>query len=289
MLSRYISLSLAFALGAIMSYSLTSNSTAELDNSENNLNSAYSVPPKNRQNNELTNIENNTSSTAQLTNIALYQQKIEQLKIKLAQLTNEAKVTQTVVDNTEQAPPHEKVVETLQNKLSEYISENMQLKQQLKALQPSTVSNEDIKALFPGKIGEQLSYSQTNMREEIYEYHQLEEDLDWGYIKQQEIYDFIIAQPNSSAVTITALSCKIDTCELILEENSNLDTLQQSNLTQDEITKIIQTQEPAYKNIIDQLSLQPNLNLVPQYATYGRFYSYNLFKSKATTTAVKLF
>lgn len=282
MLNSTISLSIAFILGALISYTLVSKSTAEHDISlENTITSTSTVAQKSAGDKALSGAikhqndnKENTESQLHQEELARLQAKINELKIIIQSLDT------TLVPNAEPLAENETSVKALNEKLHQFKAENLQLKQQLKILQPSPVSNEDIKALFPEEIGEQLSYTQGEMREDIFEYHQLAEDLDWGYIKQQEIYNFIISHPNSNLIKITSLSCKIDTCELILEEKNNLERLNQLNLTPDEIEEIIATEQPAYKSITEQLPLQPQLNLMPRYTTHSRFYTYNIFKDK---------
>ena len=58
-------------------------------------------------------------------------------------------------------------------------------------------------------------------RDKIYEFHQQEEDLNWGYQMNVHISDFIQTHYNSNLVTLEGVACKIDSCELLVSESES--------------------------------------------------------------------
>jgi len=60
-------------------------------------------------------------------------------------------------------------------------------------------------------------------RDDIYQFHQEEADLNWGYNMQTTISDFIQTHLNASYIRLHDVTCKINRCELLvtqLEQNA---------------------------------------------------------------------
>jgi len=189
-----------------------------------------------------------------------------------------------------QTSPHLQPDENLNNnihqkliaQLKETKIENAILKNKLDHYKPSNVSYEKIKALVPEEYAVIASSFSGEIKEQIVEFHQEEEDQDWGYRKQQELLDFISTHQNAPEVLITSLTCKVDQCELILTEKITAKSLKESGLNDEEVKNIIETQQPKYKQIFDDIKLQPSLNLRRKFYTPNRFGLYSLLKVKTS-------
>ena len=55
------------------------------------------------------------------------------------------------------------------------------------------------------------------LRNEIYDFHQQEEDLDWGYDMQIKISDFIQMHNHANKVVLSGVTCKEFICELLIK------------------------------------------------------------------------
>ena len=122
----------------------------------------------------------------------------------------------------------------------------------------------------------------SNYSKEIVEFHQAEEDLDWGYNKQDQLTDFIHTHLNYPEVNLISAKCKIDTCEVIITEKTDNEFLASSGTSSDEIQTLIDTQEPKYKLIFDEIRLNSELSLTPTIYSSGRFQLYAIFKDRGS-------
>jgi len=166
--------------------------------------------------------------------------------------------------------------------LTKTMSDNVRLKHRLEQYEPSAVSDDKIKALVPEEYAAIVTGFSGKIKEQIVEFHQEEEDQDWGLRKQQELLYFINTHQNGHEVMITSLICKIDQCQLILDEKTTPISLKESGLNDDEINSITDSQQPKYKQIFDDLKLQSDLNLWSPIYTPNRFGIYALLKDKST-------
>jgi hypothetical protein len=117
------------------------------------------------------------------------------------------------------------------------------------------------------------------LKQDISNFHQQEPDLDWGYQKQQ-LSDFISTQTNSEYISLTSIKCKIDQCEIIMDELITKESMAQQGVDRDEIQTIIDTQQPKYKQIFDDMLTTPALNMRPSLHMPNRFGIYMLLKEK---------
>ncbi|WP_158971801.1 hypothetical protein [Paraglaciecola sp. L3A3] len=191
----------------------------------------------------------------------------------------------TCDENTTQLAIAKQKINHLQNTMNDNINEieqeNARLKYQLEQQAPSDVSTEAINSLVPEPYNEYVSTMPSNIKQEIYDFHQQPEDLDWGYNKQQQLKDFITTHVNSEFIKLTSIMCKIYQCEIILDEKITIQSLMDQGLNQQEIQNIIETQNPKYKNILDDLRLNPLLNMRTTSYTPGRFGIYMILKDKS--------
>ena len=108
------------------------------------------------------------------------------------------------------------------------------LQRKLDQLDDSDISTEQMEALvvepFKSNIG---SFSGVE-RNNIYNFHQADDDVDWGYDMQNYISDFILTHYDANDVSVTSVICKQQQCELL----------------------VIQHVEGAWQNIFQELSQQ---------------------------------
>lgn len=93
-------------------------------------------------------------------------------------------------------------ISSLQRKLDEFDESNISTKQmEALVIEP-----------FKNSIGNFVGAE----RNEIYNFHQEEEDLDWGYNMQNNISDFISTHYNANEVNLVSVICKQQRCELLI-------------------------------------------------------------------------
>lgn len=172
--------------------------------------------------------------------------------------------------------------QALKKRLRELQAENNRLKENLSELQPQRISYEQLIAAVsvPKQFEERFKRLKGKMREEIYDFHQKEEDLNWGADKQLAISDFIQTHENGSKVTIASLICKINTCELMLEETTNLRTLIEEGMPPKEAIDLLRSREPFFRQILRDLAADKSLNLRQRLgsASIDKIYAYLIEK-----------
>lgn len=163
---------------------------------------------------------------------------------------------------------------------TEIAHENAILKHKLSMLEPSDVNDDDLKSLVPAPHNLALMGLPPKLKQDISDFHQQEPDLDWGYQKQQQLTDFISTHTNSEYITLTSIKCKIDQCEIIIDELITAESMAQQSLDGDEIQRITDTQQPKYKQIFDDMLTTPVLNIMAPLYMPNRFGIYMLVKEK---------
>jgi hypothetical protein len=169
----------------------------------------------------------------------------------------------------------------MKDKMLEIATENAMLKHKISRLEPSNFDDEVLKKLVPAPHNRSLTMLPDNIKQEILDLHQQENDPNWGYIKQQQLTDFITTHVNFEYVNLTSVMCKINQCEVILDEKINKNTLEQQGLTTEEIKEVEETQEPKYKAIFDEIRINPELNLRTGTYMPNRFGIYMQLKDKS--------
>jgi hypothetical protein len=109
------------------------------------------------------------------------------------------------------------------------------LNHQLSELDESETSNEEMEELAPEPFKSFLSSFRGKTRNDIYDFHKQEDDLDWGYNTQNYISDFIQTHYNGSSVELISVICKQPYCEIL----------------------VIEKEEDAWKNIMKEIRQQP--------------------------------
>jgi hypothetical protein len=172
---------------------------------------------------------------------------------------------------------------TFEAQFTEIAHENAILKHKLSMLEPSDVNDDDLKKLIPAPHNLALMGLPPKLKQDISDFHQQAPDLDWGYQKQQQLTDFISTHTNSEYISLTSIKCKIDQCEIILDELINPESMVQQGLDGDEIQTITDTQQPKYKQIFDDMLTTPALNIMAPLYMPNRFGIYMLIKEKTAS------
>lgn len=256
---------LAFLLGGVSTYLILSNSK---NNPETLLNPVCAA-------NEQV-IDSSVPISATETIHSDTTEKTENQALSCADQTSqlEEKLVQVELANTQ-------IKKGMQDKMLEIATENAMLKHKISRLEPSDFDDDVLKELVPAPHDRTLTILPDKIKQEILDLHQQEDDPDWGYIKQQQLTDFITTHVNFEYVNLTSVMCKINQCEVILDEKINKNTLEQQGLTTEEIKEIEETQEPKYKAIFDEIRINPELNLRTGTYMPNRFGIYMQLKDKS--------
>jgi len=87
----------------------------------------------------------------------------------------------------------------------------------------SEITDEQLLALVPHPFGSFLTQTSLDQREKIYQFHQQDEDFDWGYQQQLNISDFIATHDLQNGIELLNVICKTDSCEIRIFEHSPTD------------------------------------------------------------------
>jgi hypothetical protein len=109
------------------------------------------------------------------------------------------------------------------------------LKYQLSEFDGSEATDEEMEKLAPEPFNLFLSAFRGKTRNNIYDFHQKEDDLDWGYNMQNNISDFVLTHYDGMNLDLISVICKQPYCEILVTEK----------------------QEDAWNNIVKGLSGQP--------------------------------
>ncbi|MGL1959565.1 MAG: hypothetical protein OCD00_19985 [Colwellia sp.] len=269
MANTVLKYSATFLIGALFSYLIASQENPYINNQTNEKSpiDSSSIAEISKDDNQFIKKQRQTKQNL----LVKCNEEISHLTKKLDADTPQQLTPESVEHENQQ----------LLTKLLEVISENSILKHKLEQLEPSTVSNEQIKAIIPKDYAPIVSTFSGKIKEQIVDLHQQEEDLNWGLRKQQELLYFINSHQNGHEILITSLLCKVNQCQLILDEKITPASLKQAGLNDDEIKTITSSHQPKYKKIFDDLLLQPDLNLMSVIYTPNRFGIYALLKDKS--------
>jgi hypothetical protein len=184
---------------------------------------------------------------------------------------------------TESVQTQTQLINETYAQLTEKVKENLILKHRLAMLEPSNVTDDDLKQLVPAPHNQSLFGLPPKLKQDISDFHQQEPDLDWGYRKQQQLTDFITTHVNSEYIKLTSINCKIERCEIIIDELITIESMIQQGLDEKEIQSITDTQQPKYKQIFDDMLTTPALNMRPELHMPNRFGIYMLLKDKTVS------
>lgn len=130
------------------------------------------------------------------------------------------------------AQSHAATTQTLTNRINKLEAENVALNEQYQnvrsqliavthqkeMLDESEITDQQMLALKEDKFAEFRLQFLGEQRDDVFQFHQREEDLNWGYQMAIQISDFIQLHYNSNLVVIEGITCKIDSCELLVVE-----------------------------------------------------------------------
>ncbi|WP_019027837.1 hypothetical protein [Colwellia piezophila] len=93
-----------------------------------------------------------------------------------------------------------------------------QLTLEIESLDESDITDQQMMALITDDFAKYRRGFRGNQRDEIYQLHQEEEDLDWGYKIATQLTDFIQTHYHANSLILQGVTCKIDRCELLISE-----------------------------------------------------------------------
>ena len=108
-----------------------------------------------------------------------------------------------------------------QNLQEKYKKTNNRLKRvtlEMESLDESDITDEQMMALVKDDFSEFRRSYRGAQRDKIFDFHQQEVDLDWGYDMQTKMSDFILTHYSANGVSLSAINCKKIDCELLIEE-----------------------------------------------------------------------
>ncbi len=97
----------------------------------------------------------------------------------------------------------------------------MEVTLEKESLDESNITDQQMMSLIDDESAQFRRQYKGKQRNDLYEFHQQEEDLNWGYQMKVRISDFIQTHYNSHLVLIESIVCKIDSCELSVSESEN--------------------------------------------------------------------
>ena len=194
---------LCFALGTLFGYiahSLVSNTPTEKHTVKKTLQNTEKTIDYNK-------IDNLAASTKVAATNAKLPQKIKIIpqKSSISQLSSKIEELNTKYQN-------------LQDKYQRTNNRLIDVTLEIESLDESDITDEQMMALVNDDFSEFRRGYRGAQRDKIFDFHQLDEDLDWGYDMQTKISDFILTHYSANDVRLRAIACKEVSCELLIEE-----------------------------------------------------------------------
>lgn len=122
----------------------------------------------------------------------------------------------------------------LQNKYHKSQRKVISLQNQLGELDGSDATDEEMENLVPEPFKSYLSSFRGKTRNDIFDFHNKEDDLDWGYDIKNSISDFVLTHYDGTAIELISVICKQPYCEIL----------------------VIEKEEDAWKNIMKDMTQQ---------------------------------
>jgi len=110
----------------------------------------------------------------------------------------------------------------LQSKYDKNNNRLIQLTMEMETLDESSITDDQMMTLVKDDFSEFRRDYRGAQRDRIFDFHQQEEDLDWGYDMQTRISDFILTHYNTVNVQLTSVKCKQHSCELLIKETEKI-------------------------------------------------------------------
>ncbi len=123
--------------------------------------------------------------------------------------------------------------EALQGKYQLSHNRMMELTLELESLDESEISDQQMMALKDDDFSAYRRQFRGKQRDNIFELHNEQEDLDWGFEMSTQLKDFIETHYHANSILVQGLTCKVNRCELlILEREEGIWPLVSKELTQ---------------------------------------------------------
>lgn len=165
-----------------------------------------------------TTLKNQTPANTNLANIS---------KNQSIQLVDKAKYTEHLNTGNQQIIQPKLIstieelnirYENLHNKYEKNQNRLMELTIEVEALDESVITDRQMMSLIDDDYAEHRRSYRGVQRDTIYNFHQQEDDLDWGYEMQTKISDFILTHYNANGVNLDAINCNNISCEILIKE-----------------------------------------------------------------------
>jgi len=125
----------------------------------------------------------------------------------------------------------------LKQEIEDERHKNKLLEKELAELNPNRVSSQQVQSLFPEEYRGLFNTIHAKTREDILDFNQQPQDLDWGYQTEQAILNIITVSQYNSKVKLVSVNCKIKRCEILLAETTTSKMLATQGYTTEEINK----------------------------------------------------
>jgi len=130
--------------------------------------------------------------------------------------TASAAVTQVTVTNYQQLEDEyqqlNKAYQLSQSKIAS-------LERELDQLNDSDISTQQMATLVVAQFKDYIGKLKGVDRDDIYKFHQADDDVDWGYNMQNFISDFVLTHYDANDINLISVICKQQQCELLVTEH----------------------------------------------------------------------
>lgn len=121
----------------------------------------------------------------------------------------------------------------LQGKYQRTNNRMMELTLELESLDESEITDQQMIALKDDDFAKYRRQFRGEQRDNIFDLHKDQDDLDWGFEMATQLRDFIETHYHANSVVVQGLTCKVNRCELlILEREEGIWSLVSKELTQ---------------------------------------------------------
>ena len=203
----FIGIFIGYVLTSISATNEQSNSNLTLENTTSAVNQSQASVEFEHVHNQEHNEKQNRTETVQASDAIKKNSTVTHPKVTQAQSTAE----QTLEYKYEQ----------LKNSHQNSKNKIASLERQLGELDKSDISTEQMEALVVAPFKGYMGNFTGAKRDEIYDFHQEVDDVDWGYNMQNYISDFIVTHNNSNEITLVSALCKQQKCELLVLQHSD--------------------------------------------------------------------
>ena len=155
--------------------------------------------------------ENESDPTNNKKNVTTDSQPIDTSRLSKERNTGDKELPQKHLDLIE-------TYKTLKQEHQESLNKISSLKRQLGQLDESDVTDEEMEKLVPKPFKSFLSSFRGETRNDIFDFHNKEDDLDWGYDKRNNISDYIQTHFEGTNIEVVSIICKQPKCEILITE-----------------------------------------------------------------------